>query len=261
MKVLGRLEGNKIKRTWDFWSRLKEQLPEDAASGPFLVPAQAEPDLTQLIALKEESFFIRNEVLKVNTVEEAIEFLGESENTDINEAADDFSKIQRLIGTKSVGPYAVDKLMRKRLDLILSKNPNHLSAKMILLRGDSSRNKRLERYYIATEAALIVNKLGWLSTQNSTNLPGSDYFESVIEEIDTFKKEYGDLTDSKDRDLFSYLTNIAETFEVIIRSKKKSVSKTNTKTINEAIKQFTKQYTDAKTGFSEATKTLPIIAK
>ena len=261
VKVLGRLEGNKIKRTWDSWLRLKVHLPQDAASGRLIVPAQAEPDLRQLIALKEESFFIRNEVLKVTTVEEAIQLLGESENTDFKEASLEFAKIQQFIGTKSVGPYAVNKQIRKRLELILRKKPNHLSAKMILLRGDPSRNRRLERYYIATEALMILNKLSWLSSQTGKNLPAPNYFEGIIKEIDTFKEEYKDLVSSRDRDLISYLTNISKTFEVIIRNKKKNVSKTNTKNINEAIKQFVKQYTDAKTSFSEATKTLPIIVK
>jgi len=258
-KVLGSLAGNKIKRNWNSWEKLKYLLPKDTISGPLIVPSDSEPDFVQLIALKQESFFIRHEVLTASTLEQAVGFLNESENTDIYKASEEFANIQRLIGTKSVGPYSVDKLIRQRLEKILSKNPNHLSAKMILLRGNSERNKRLERYYIAKEASSILNRYNWLVGVNNVQVYSNDYFENSIKEIEAFKKQYADLTDTEDRDLVQYLINIADTFEIIIRSKKKRESKSNTKTIQEALSQFSKQFKDARKGIADATKTLPAI--
>ena len=258
--VLGRLEGGKIKRNWDFWKKLKYFLPDGSASGRFIIPAEAEPDLTQLLALEKESFFIKNEVLIAETIEEAVQLLGQSSNTDINDAAKQFANIQRLIGTKSVGPYSVDKQMRKRLEDILSKNPNHLSAKMILLRGDNTRNKRLERFYLAKEISYILNRIGWLVNQKIEHISPS-FLEESVKEIEEFQKEYADLTDTKDRDLMAYLSNITETFEVVIRNKKKRDSKATNNAIKEAMEQFAKQYKDAKTVVDEILKTLPPVVK
>ena len=258
--VLGRLEGGKIKRNWDFWKKLKYFLPDGAVSGRFIIPAEAEPDLTQLLALEKESFFIKNEVLIAETIEEAVQLLGQSSNTDINDAAKQFANIQRLIGTKSVGPYSVDKQMRKRLEDILSKNPNHLSAKMILLRGDNTRNKRLERFYLAKEISYILNSIGWLVNQKIEHISPS-FLEESVKEIEEFQKEYADLTDTKDRDLMTYLSNITETFEVVIRNKKKRDSKATNNAIKEAMEQFAKQYKDAKTVVDEILKTLPPVVK
>jgi len=254
--VLGRLEGDKIKRNWNSWEKLKYFIDDESQSGRMLIAADAEPDLVQLIALEKESFFVRNEVYTIENIEDAIQLLGSSDDSSINKASEEFAEIQRIIGTRSVGPYAADKQMRKRLEAVLSKNPNHLSAKMILLRGDVARNKRLGRYYIAKEVSFILNGIGWLRAEQVERV-SSSFLEDKVKQIENFQKEYSDLVASKDRDLTAYLSNIASTFEVVIRSKKKRNSKANTKIIKEAMVQFSKQYKDAKKVVDEILRELP----
>jgi len=256
--VLGRLEGDRIKRNEDFWEKLEYFLDDESHSGLMIIPKSAEPDLVQLIALEKASFFVRNEVCTVENVEDAIQLLGKGDDSNISEASAQFADIQRIIGTRSVGPYAADKQMRNRLKAVLSKNPNHLSAKMILLRGDAARNKRLDRYYIAKKVSLILNGIGWLGAEQVERI-SSAFLEGKVKQIENFQKEYSNLVGSKDRDLTTYLSNIASTLEVVIRSKKKRKSKTNTKTIKEAMVQFSKQHKDAKKVVDEILRELPQI--
>lgn len=251
--VIGTLQGKNIKRGYGFWKKFKYVLPESTKPGRLIVATEAELEVSQLIALEKEAFFLKHEVLTAANVQEATDMLGDSAVTEIKEASDDFAKIQKLIGTKSIGPFSVDKKMRQRLEAILVKNPNHLSAKMILLRGDPARNKRLERFFIAREASASLSRVSWMSGKDSLGA-NVDSMEAGMEAIDEFNKKYRRLIDTEDRDLGRYLSEIYETLEDLVRMKKKNESKTNTKAINGEMIEFTSKFKKAKVAFDKAAK-------
>ncbi len=251
--VIGVLYGDRIRKGYEFWEKFQYILLDKTKSGRLIVAAEAEPEIIQLIALEKESFFIRNEVLTAGNVQEAAEMLGDSSVPEIKEASDDFAEIQKHIGTKSIGPYAVDKKMRQRLQNIVDKNPNHLSAKMILLRGDATRNKRLERFFIAREANTILNSISWMCGKESYEV-GSGYLMKGMKAIDDFDAAYRRLIDTEDRDIGRSLSDVYETLEDLVRMKKKNESKTNNKAMSEAMLELTSRCKASKALFQRAMK-------
>ena len=253
--LLGELSGDKIIRNSDFWYQLKLVRKSDAKNKRLLIPVSAEPDLKQLIALEEEDFFVRNEVLLVSNIEDSVGLLGQSEQPTINEASAEFAKIQQMIGVKSVGPFAVNKDVRAKLEEILTKNPSHLSAKMILLRGNVSRSKRLDRYFIADELSTLLKKTSFLNERPEDEIYGRQ-IERLAKEIETMVKELEPVLDTDDRELTAYLTDIRDYLETIARAKfkqredfqqDKRESSSLKRTITESLGSFRAKYLEAKT--------------
>ncbi len=248
--VMGHLKGKAIVRNSDFWHTLKILRKSDASNQRLLIPDSTSADFRQLVALEEEDFFVRNEVLAVSSIDEAFDLLAQSSNDNINEASREFAKIQKLIGGKSVGPFAVNKQVREKLAWIIDKNPKHISAKMILLRGNASRSRTLETYFIATELAHLLEKTSHLNDQprasmSAENLSGiADEIEKVIEELDLF-------IDSDDRELVTYLSDIADYLATISRNKEKRDSIAVERMIENALNHFKITYLKARTHLDE----------
>ncbi len=253
--VLGKLSGNNITRESDFWHLLKFVRKSDTKNYRLLIPLNAEADLRQLIALEEEDFFVRNEVLMVSNIEESVDLLGKSEKPAINEASAEFAKIQQMIGVKSVGPFAANKNIRAKLEEIIAKNPNHLSAKMILLRGNVSRSKKLDTYFIADELSVLLNNTSYLNKRAEEDISGR-HLEKMAKEIEAKLEELEPFLDANDRKLPGHLIEIQDYLETIAKAKAKQLqdmrqekraSKAAKKTITEALGSFKTKYIEAKT--------------
>lgn len=247
--VLGKLSGENINRTSDFWQMLKILRKNNARNQRLLIPSSAEPDLKQLVALEEEDFFVRNEVLLVSNIEEALDLLAQSKKSSINEASAEFAIIQQMIGIKSVGPFAVNKKVRTKLEGILAKNPNHLSAKMILLRGNVSRSRKLDRYFIADELSVLLKKTAFLNEKPEDEINGR-YLGKLAKQIKMMVEKLEPFLDSDDRELTAYLTDIKNYMETISLAKQrlgKRESIAAKRTITQALDSFKIKYLETKT--------------
>lgn len=253
--VLGRLSGNNITRESDFWHLLKFLRKSDSENYRLLIPLNAEADLRQLIALEEEDFFVRNEVLMVSNIEECTDLLGQSETPAINEASADFAKIQQMIGVKSVGPFAANKNIRAKLEKIIAKNPNHLSAKMILLRGNVSRSKKLDTYFIADELSVLLGRTSYMNKRAEEDISGR-HSGKLAKEIEAKLEELEPFLNANDRKVLTHIIEIKDCLETIERAKakqhedmieEKRESKAAKRTITEALASFKIKYLEAKT--------------
>lgn len=250
MSVLGKLSGNKITRGSDFWHLLKILRSSDRSNQRLLIPYTAEPDMKQLVALEEEDFFVKNEVLLVSSIEEAEDLLAMSKKAEINEASQEFAKIQQMIGSKSVGPFAVNKKVRAVLESILIKNPNHLSAKLILLRGDVSRSRKLDTYFVADELSTLLEQTAYLTDKKAFEINGHSLNE-VVNKIDAVIEELEPFIAANDRSLVTYITDIAGYLEEFSRAKEKRDSIAIQRTMTNALNNFKLKYQQAKTHLDE----------
>ncbi|MGJ8655420.1 MAG: hypothetical protein ACSHX6_03135 [Akkermansiaceae bacterium] len=258
MAVLGKLDGENITRQSDFWHLLKIFRKNKSAKQRLLVPYSAEPDLKQLVALEEEDFFVNYEVILVSKVDGAVDNLGLSKNTNISEASEEFSKIQDMIGSKSVGPFAVNKKVRAKLESILSKNPNHLSAKMILLRGDVGRSKKLDTYFVAVEFSKIMTEISYLFDNKEPHID-SNSIMAKAKKMNTLVEELEQFIDADDRELAGYLTDMVDYLETISRTKEKRESIAVQRTLAAALNDFKLKYKEAKARFDEILSKPPTI--
>lgn len=132
---------------WDYLRTLR-----DGTGGRLIVPTSFEPQIRALLAMEEPDFFIRYEVVAVRTLDQALRMAATTPDSEAQAVADqEFARFRQVTAPANIGPLAVNKHVRERLDKILSVHPGHLSAKMILLQGSSRRPTRLDRATLGLE--------------------------------------------------------------------------------------------------------------
>jgi hypothetical protein len=170
-----------------------------------------------------------------------------------------------MIGDKSVGPFAVNKGVKARLEEILSKNPNHLSAKMILLRGNALRPRKLDSYFVADELSVLLRQTSYLNKRDEDSI-SSGHLEKMAEEIKTMVKELTPLLDNKDRELPTKILDIKELLESIARARNKQrqdereekrPSKALHQSIIDDLAKFKLKYAEAKDQLDQIMSELP----
>lgn len=257
--ALGYAAGKNVLRYHDFWQVLKIIRSSKLEGKRVLIPVKAARDFKQLVALKEEDFFIKNEVLLVTTLESAVDLLGESKSPAIKEASEEFGRIQEMIGGRSLGPFTVMKKVRVRLKNILAKNPNHFSAKMLLLRGELSRPGKIDTYFVADEVLAIIKKVAFLNTIDSDDI-SYHYVSKLKEELQLKVKELDPIIKSTDRKITKSLTEISSLLDTISRSSQKLRKREShgaRKMLNQSLDAFKKKYTEVRRSSLEIMKKPP----
>ena len=258
MAVLAKLKGREIVRYPNFWKHLKLFRESGVSNQRLLIPSASAVDLKQLVALEEEDFFVRYEVLGVSKLDEAVDLLSNSQNSNIQEASEDFARIQDLIGTKSVGPFAVNKVLRGRLESILSKNPNHISARMILLRGEVSRSKTLDLYFVADELRPLLEQIAYINTKHVIDLSGQK-LSSLAELIEVELEKLEPFLDSDGRELVGNIDEIAQIIAKMGRTKNKRASIAIERALAALHADFKRIYTKTKVSIDTTLRDFPTL--
>jgi hypothetical protein len=143
---------------WRYLGKLR-----DGKGGRLIVPGRFEPQIRALLALEEPDFFIRYEVLAASTLGQALSMAAADPGSPILAQTDqDFARFREVTAPASIGPLAVNGQVRERLTKILTANPNHWSAKMILLQGSSWRPTRLDRVTLTMELRRCLEPIDWM---------------------------------------------------------------------------------------------------
>ncbi|GAA5496445.1 hypothetical protein Rhal01_02629 [Rubritalea halochordaticola] len=147
-----------FSRGYSFWHTMRLVAATEEGRR-ILVPQHAEDDLRQLIALEKPEFFVKNEIIVVNSLKEARSYSGKLTDPKIKEACELYAEFQDVAESRSIGALTANKHVRERLEKILALMPNHISAKMLLLQGSGQRPIKLESKFLAYELDDITSDI------------------------------------------------------------------------------------------------------
>ncbi|SHI49500.1 hypothetical protein SAMN02745181_0252 [Rubritalea squalenifaciens DSM 18772] len=147
-----------FSRGYSFWHTMRLVAATEEGRR-ILVPQHAEDDLRQLIALEKPEFFVKNEIIVVNSLKEARSYSGKLTDPKIKEACELYAEFQEVAESRSIGALTANKHVRERLEKILALMPNHISAKMLLLQGSGQRPIKLESKFLAYELDDITSDI------------------------------------------------------------------------------------------------------
>ncbi|MGJ8672819.1 hypothetical protein [Rubritalea sp.] len=128
----------------------RDNEPNDFKGFPdrVLVPSKAENDLKQLIVANHEINFIDSEFIAADTFDQARKFSIINEKNDISQASALFKEVQGVLRDKPNSSMIRNKYVRAKLKEVYTLNPNHLSAKLLLISGSDARPKTYEPPYL-----------------------------------------------------------------------------------------------------------------
>ncbi len=234
-----------VKADHRFWNNLRQVRKSKALQQVLVFPKSAKQDFLQLVALEESDFFIRNEVIAVSDVKDAIKYTTETDYANIRKAHEMFLGLQKSIGTRSVGQFATNSKVKKILAEVLELNPNHVSAEMILLRGDIKRAKHIEDKYVAIEIGEMINEAKKTYESNADSLD-SNYLSAksaLIKEKLTLIEDY---IDSEHDELITELEIVIAELYNMSRARRKHDSDFHKRSAENAHKRLKSAYKSIK---------------
>ena len=199
------------RMSWDYLRVLRV-----AEGGRLLVPAHLQPELRAMIALEDPSFFLRWEVLVVNSLEVALSLASEGGDPEELEVTSQlYSELREAGRDKDTGQLCVNPKVREHLGEILSKAPFHYSARMLLTQGDAvKRPTRVEREVAARILRSAVEPLTVLARSPLSELSAKRLLttaEATRAEVESFARFIA----PRDRDILSGARDLSQLSETL----------------------------------------------
>ncbi|MCF7675227.1 MAG: hypothetical protein K9N23_12760 [Akkermansiaceae bacterium] len=161
--VLGNIQADgSFRLPTDFWGRLRF-LPATARGGRLVVPAEAEPFLSAVLALEDPGFFLDYEVLYAADFAQLVERTARVSKDGLTDATARFAEIRDKRGNQNVSGYVGNRFVRTRLEEIVRSAPYHASARMLTIQGAGQRPTRLETRILAHELLTITRATDWVA--------------------------------------------------------------------------------------------------
>lgn len=202
--VVGEIDrsSGKLKLPAFFWRSLMELA--EGSGGRLIIPASAEPMFINLLALEKPEFFFKYEVLVAPSLDEFATLSSKESDAKHQEIYSKFKVIKDTAAGKSMGTYLNNKIVRERLQEIVSQAPYHLSAKVLLIYGSVSRPRYLTREALAAEIWRKVDVVSELAKIHDFYSINSNQLSKLNDLYEKMRDDLRDLeryTDSRNTDL------------------------------------------------------------
>ena len=201
------------RQSWNYLRALRV-----AEGGRLLVPSSFQSELNAILALEDPGFFLRWEVLLVDSVATALELASAQGDPEaLAGTAATFQNLRNIGRRDDVGQLCVNARVREHLSEILTAVPFHYSAKMLLTQGDAlERPTRVERPVAARILRSAIDPLVGIANNpleeaNARRLLSAG--EASRAEIERFTK----IIAPSDSDLIREANELAQLVETIGR--------------------------------------------
>lgn len=205
-------------RFWEYLPQLS-RLEDDHR---ILVTNDTEGDLRQLLVTTDSEFFIRHEILAVKNLKDSRNYRGEKLAGDIAKASELFATVQEALQGKSIRSMAKNSHVRSKLQEVYSLNPQHLSAKMLLILGSNVKPNSIETKYLGYEVRRMLKQADHLLSSNKDSTDHANNIiamgESIDEEIEGLSRHAA----AEDREILRELEDFATKLQSAGKSRLKS---------------------------------------
>ncbi len=143
-----------------FWDRLQTL---GKGNGQRLVlPADASPYLSSVLAMEKPEFFLEYEVLLATDFKQLLELSAKSPKEPLATATAKFREIRERAGTQDVRAFIGNIFVKQRLQAVLQDQPAHVSAKMLLTQAAGNRPIWVSRKVLASEIRRALEPMAWI---------------------------------------------------------------------------------------------------
>lgn len=226
--VLGNLQADgSFRLPTDFWARLRSL--SGTPGGRLVVPADAEPFLSAVLALEDPGFFLDYEVLYAADFVQLVERTARVSEGGLADAAARFAEIRDKRGNQNASGYVGNRFVRTRLEEIARSAPCHASARMLAIQGAGQRPTRLETRILAHELLTITRTTDWVAKlTDEWGKLDADALNELAEKGRAEVKSMERYAELRDRSLIDQATDLMmglRTFSRTLRKRKDAEGK------------------------------------
>ncbi len=208
--VVGEIDkSGKLKLPAFFWRSLMELA--ESSGGRLIIPASAEPMFINLLALEKPEFFFKYEVLVASSLDELTTLASKEPSAKHAEIYSKFKIIKDTSAGKVMGTYLNNKIVRERLQEIVTQAPYHLSSKVLLTYGSVSRPRYLTREALAAEIWRKVDVISEIAKYEDFYGINSNQLSKLNELYEQMRDDLRDLeryTDSRNSDILKQAKDV-----------------------------------------------------
>ncbi len=145
-----------------FWDRL--QTLGKGNGRRLVLPADAIPYLSSILAMEKPEFFLEYEVLVAADFKNLLDLCAKSPEEPLATAAAKFREIRKRAGTQDVRAFIGENFEKQQLAAVLHDQPSHISAKMLLTQALGNRPILVSRKVLAAEIRRALEPMAWIKT-------------------------------------------------------------------------------------------------
>jgi hypothetical protein len=179
--IIGQVDGSgAFSLPSRFWYQLQAL---GKGSGQRLVlPTEAAPYLTSILAMERPEFFFEYEVLLASDFNQLLDLTAKAADEPLGSASAKFREFRDRIGNQDLRSYIAKSIGKQRLAVILQDLPSHVSAKMLLIQASGNRPRWVSRKVLAAELRRTVEPMAWILK--------FDRFSSDSKEVERLRETY-----------------------------------------------------------------------
>lgn len=145
-----------------FWDRL--QTLGKGNGQRLILPIDAKPYLSSILAMEKPEFFIEYEVVLAANFKQLLELSAKSPEGQIATAAAKFREIRMRAATVDLRTFIGNSFVKQRLAAVLQDQPSHVSAEMLLTQATGNRPIWVSRKVFAAEIRRALEPMAWIKT-------------------------------------------------------------------------------------------------
>jgi hypothetical protein len=164
--VIGRVNASgEFTLSSRFWDQL--QALGKGNGQRLLLPSEAAPYLTSILAMENPGFFFDYEVLLASDFKQLLALTAKAPDEPLASASAKFREFRDRMGSQDLRSHIGTSIGKQRLALILQNLPTHISAKMLLIQASGNRPRWISRKVLAAELRRTIEPMAQILTINN----------------------------------------------------------------------------------------------
>ncbi len=209
-------EDGKLELPPRFWETLRAISSSQSIGTRLILPKEASEYLTALVVMDDAAFFMKNEVLLADSVDELCDLASPTPQDGITDGLKRFEEVRKVGQGKPLGTFVAHPATQQRLREVAEVMPDHASARMLALQGSGSRPRFLQRTVVALEIRSALEPVGFQMTEDSDEVDPED-LEKAHEASRAKLDGLAGFIDTRDRDLHKAATDLADSLRPLAR--------------------------------------------
>ncbi len=209
-------EDGKLELPPRFWETLRALSGSQSTGTRLILPKEASEFLTALVVMDDAEFFMKNEVLLADSVDDLCDLASPTPQNAIADGLKRFEEVRKVGQGKPLGTFVAHPATQQRLREVAEVMPNHASARMLALQGSGSRPRFLQRSVVALEIRSALEPVGFQMTEDSEDVDAEN-LEKAHEASRTQLDRLASFIDIRDRDLHKAATDLADSLRPLAR--------------------------------------------